>query len=188
MPFDDPFPPSDAPYFPKTKPEVVDDRPVFGQYRPPTAKEAMPDDTLPYRPVVRLPVAVLSVFDDGRTEGESFRLRNEVFTIGRTEGDLLLPHDGMISRKHATITRKSEKGRVRWLLEDLGSHNGTFVRVADAILSHGQEILLGGKRYSFNAAPRASAVAAEAGGAPAGEVKTQGWQAISAPIRHAGRM
>gem|GEM_PF-2560169 len=178
--YDDPNQPFDGAPPRKTHPEVIDDRPMFAPYRPPTAKEAPPDDTMPHRPIVRLPVAVLTVFDDGRTEGESHRLRSEVFTIGRTEGDLLLPHDGMVSRKHATITRKSDKGRVRWLLEDLSSHNGTFIRVADAILSHGQEMLLGGKRYAFHAAPRSAALAAEAKGAPAGDAKTQGWQAISA--------
>ena len=41
-----------------------------------------------FRPTVRSPVAVLTVFDDGKLDGEVIRLRSPRFVIGRTEGDL----------------------------------------------------------------------------------------------------
>ena len=46
-------------------------------------------------------MALLTVFDDGKTEGEDIRLRGNRFLIGRTEGDLQIPHDNLMSAKHA---------------------------------------------------------------------------------------
>ena len=125
----DPFPAPDVPSYFRTQPEILDDRTPTA-LRTPTAREPAADDTIPFRPVVRPQMAVLVVLDDGRTEGQTIRLRTDSFTIGRTEGDLTIPHDGMISRKHVTIHRRADKGRLRWVLEDLGSQNGTFVRVS----------------------------------------------------------
>ena len=170
----DPYPAPEVPPYFRTQPEILDDRSLP---RTPTARESAPDDTVPFRPVIRPPGAVLMVLDDGRSEGEAIRLRSDTFTIGRTEGDLILPHDGMISRKHVAIHRRADKGRIRWVLEDLGSQNGTFVRVSDAVLAHEQVILLGSRRYVFNAAPRAAAVAVAA---PETAASTQAWQAVSA--------
>ena len=83
----------------------------------------------PFRPSLRPPIAVLTVFDDGRQEGEQFRLRDGRFLIGRTEGDLIIPHDNMISSKHVEITRQQVGGQWRWVVTDLQSTNGLFVRV-----------------------------------------------------------
>src|SRR4051794_3574998 len=47
----------------------------------------------PFRPTVRPPVPILTVFDDGKTDGEVIRVRGPKFTIGRTEGDLRFPMD-----------------------------------------------------------------------------------------------
>src|SRR6266436_4682424 len=44
----------------------------------------------PYRPTVRPPIALLTVFDDGTTEGQMIRVRGDRFIIGRSEGDLLI--------------------------------------------------------------------------------------------------
>src|SRR5436190_8994371 len=65
----------------------------------PAATEQAPSSQPPasiYRPTVRAPVAILTVFDDGKSDGEVIRIRGERFVIGRSEGDLLLPHDGRI--------------------------------------------------------------------------------------------
>jgi pSer/pThr/pTyr-binding forkhead associated (FHA) protein len=171
--YPDPFPAPDVPAYFRTQPEIVDDRTNLIP-RTPTAREAPQDDAIPFRPVSRPPVAVLVVQDDGRNEGQTVRLRSETFTIGRTEGDLVLPHDGMISRKHAVIHRKADRGRFKWVLEDLKSQNGTFVRVSDAILSHGQVILLGSRRYVFNAPTSAAALDTSGGDG------TKGWKAVDA--------
>jgi hypothetical protein len=131
-----------------------------------------------FRPVHRPPMALLCVIDDGREDGEWLRLRGDEFVIGRAEGHLVIGHDGMMSGRHAKISRELSAGRYRWHLADLGSTNGTFVRVAGASLKNGQEFLLGGRRYRFDdAAP--GAVNAGVGPAPAGDVSTRGWKTVA---------
>jgi pSer/pThr/pTyr-binding forkhead associated (FHA) protein len=101
-----------------------------------------------YRPVVRAPTPVLTVVDDGCVDrGEEVRLRGETLVIGRTEGDLVIPHDSAISGRHAKITRVASAGRFRWQLEDLGSANGTFVIVRRATLHPDLVIMLGRRLF-----------------------------------------
>ncbi|MFO0843479.1 MAG: FHA domain-containing protein [Gemmataceae bacterium] len=105
------------------------------------------------RPTQRPPMAVVCVFDDGPIdrllEGELVRLRGESTVIGRSAGDILIPHDGQISGEHAEIVREWTGSGWRWLLNDLGSTNGTFVRVGKTPLLHDSEILVGQGRYRF---------------------------------------
>src|SRR5262249_13197262 len=49
----------------------------------------------PYRPMKRPPLALLTVYDDGKTEGEVIRIRGSRFVIGRTDGNLHIPFDGL---------------------------------------------------------------------------------------------
>ena len=107
------------------------------------------DDTARFQPVHRPGIAMLVILDDGDDEGEAVRIRRESFIIGRVQGDLVIPHDGNISGKHAEIVRRLEGGRWHWYLHDLHSTNGTFVRVASGILRDGQEMLIGGACYRF---------------------------------------
>jgi pSer/pThr/pTyr-binding forkhead associated (FHA) protein len=102
-----------------------------------------------FRPSLRVPMAVLTAFDDGRNEGEQFRLRENKFVIGRTEGDLIIPHDNMISSRHVEITRQQVAGEWRWLVTDLKSTNGMFVRVLKSVLTDRAEFLVGSGRYRF---------------------------------------
>jgi hypothetical protein len=97
-------------------------------------------------------MAILCAYDDGQDTGETVRIRVPSFVIGRSAGDLIIPHEGGMSGRHAEIARRSVDGRYRWSLRDLGSTNGTFVRTARASLDHGQELLIGGRRYRFEAA------------------------------------
>jgi len=126
-------------------------------HRPPTLKEksgrapspTASTDATGFRPLQRPPMALLCVFDDGDEHGELIRIRKADFVIGRTEGDLLVPHDALVSGRHAEISRRAESGLAVWYLKDLGSTNGTFVRVTTALLQPDQVLLLGGKRYQF---------------------------------------
>jgi pSer/pThr/pTyr-binding forkhead associated (FHA) protein len=106
----------------------------------------------PYRPVRRPPLAVLQVLDDDQDEGEWVRLRAARTVIGRTEGDVLIGHDDAVSGKHAEVVRQAEGGKYRWYLRDLGSTNGTYIRVESVVLRNGQELLIGQRRYRFQAA------------------------------------
>jgi RNA polymerase sigma factor (sigma-70 family) len=83
-----------------------------------------------YRPSIRPPVALLTIYDDGRSKGENIRIRNEQFVVGRTEGDLKLAFDEMLSSKHFAVTRQMVAGIWRWVVTDLQSRNGVFFRVS----------------------------------------------------------
>jgi pSer/pThr/pTyr-binding forkhead associated (FHA) protein len=115
------------------------------------------------RPVQRPPMALLCIIDDGKPDGEWIRLRADRTVIGRTDGDVRVPHDGLISGRHAEIVRQPTTNGYRWTLQDLGSTNGTFVRVGGTVLRPGNELLIGYGRYSF-----------EGGNAPALPVEDEG--------------
>src|SRR5438876_2546080 len=162
-----------APARPVTQQERSTPPPVSAPAGPPPLPEATP-----FRPVMRPPMACLYVIDDGRSDGEMIRIRGDTFVIGRTEGDLKLPHDRMISGKHVSITREAEalKGRFRWFVNDLQTRNGTFIRAGSAVMVHGTEILIGGRRFTFNAATQGMA-ALKAAESP--DVKTGGWGVVN---------
>ncbi len=125
-------------------------------------------------------MALLTVLFDGRDEGDVIPLRSDRTLLGRTDGTVLVPHDGMMSSRHAEITRVFDRGRWRWFLTDLDSTNGTYVRVSTALLKHEQEFLLGSRRYRFDAAPQGGDGQAPGGQAPGQpQVATRGWQSVS---------
>jgi pSer/pThr/pTyr-binding forkhead associated (FHA) protein len=100
-----------------------------------------------FRPTNRPPLAVLTIFDDGKAEGEMFRLRGTSFVIGRTEGDLKIPFDELMSTRHVEIALRGGEPSPRWVVADLKSTNGLFVRVSRANLADGTEFLVGRGRY-----------------------------------------
>ena len=105
----------------------------------------------PWRPVQRQPVGLLTVCDDGRPDGQVVRIRADRFVIGRTEGDLTIPHDALMSTRHAAVTRQQVGGAWRWVVTDLQSTNGLFVRLSRTLLKDGREFLAGDGRYRFDA-------------------------------------
>lgn len=108
------------------------------------------DDSPPlFHPTERQPTPILVVLDDGAEDGEPVRIRQERFIIGRSEGDLLIPHDGQMSGRHAELRHSFSKEKHRWHLLDLKSTNGTFVRIGHALLQHGQEFIVGRTRMRF---------------------------------------
>jgi hypothetical protein len=96
-------------------------------------------------------MAVLTVFDDGKTDGEVIRIRDHRFIIGRTEGDFCIPLDGRISARHVEITHQVVGGLHRWVVTDLQSTHGMFVRVSKTVLADKAEFLVGNGRYRFEA-------------------------------------
>ena len=132
-----------------------------------------------FKPSLRPPVALLIVFDNGADDGETVRVRGERFVIGRSEGDLLLPHDGQVSGRHAELVRHhNDDGSWDWVLTDLGSTNGTFVRAGSAVLKDGQELLIGRTRYRFDAGMTAPT---PDGDAPALPRTTVTWDSDAGP-------
>ncbi|MBK9517877.1 MAG: FHA domain-containing protein [Anaeromyxobacter sp.] len=82
----------------------------------------------------------LSQLLDGGGLGEIFPLRDGENTLGREAGDVTFPGDRYVSARHARLDLAD--GVIT--LTDLGSSNGTFVRVAGAVeLAPGDQLLLG---------------------------------------------
>lgn len=76
----------------------------------------------------------------GREEtGNAFPIPESGIHLGRERGDVLFPEDGYVSGLHC---RLSWDGR-KLFLTDLGSSNGTFLRVGEAELRAGDVLLMG---------------------------------------------
>ncbi len=68
-----------------------------------------------------LPMAL--VMQQGPYPGQSFPLYKDALILGRDPlSDIVVDEDG-VSRHHARLTRQG----YQWVVEDLGSSNGTFV-------------------------------------------------------------
>lgn len=103
-----------------------------------------------FRPAHRPPVARLVVLDDGEsTAGEIVRLRDQVTVIGRIEGHVTLPHDSLVSGRHAEIVREGQGQSCEWILRDAGSSNGTYVCCSKAPLRFDRRIILGSRVFRF---------------------------------------
>ena len=115
---------------------------------PKPAPHSSQPEAVSYRPTIRKPMALLQVVDDGGESGDVIRLRGEEIVIGRSEGDVVIPHDISMATRHARIERLPEGG---WQLSDLdsGSDRGTFVRAVTAKLKHGKVLQLGSTRFRF---------------------------------------
>jgi pSer/pThr/pTyr-binding forkhead associated (FHA) protein len=82
----------------------------------------------------------LSVVVGRDVDGSAFPLFGEAVVLGRERGDILFPEDGYVSGAHARISLND--GRV--FLADLGSSNGTFLRIrGERTLTEGSFILMG---------------------------------------------
>jgi hypothetical protein len=77
---------------------------------------------------------------DGGGPGEVFPLRDGENAIGREAGEVVFPSDRFVSARHARLDVTTEA----ITLVDLGSSNGTFVKIAGAIeLAPGDQLLVG---------------------------------------------
>ena len=103
------------------EPEMVADQPLWGS----------PDPGYVARAVQLL---------EGGGEGDVFPLKQGENLVGRGTGDVSFPQDGYVSSKHATITVTDGQMAVK----DLGSANGTFVRInGQAPVNAGDLLLVG---------------------------------------------
>ena len=78
----------------------------------------------------------------------TYEIEKDDLSIGRSKDrDIILP-DNTISRKHARLSKTPDG----FLLEDLGSHNGTFVnasRITSHILRHNDQVKIGSSMLTF---------------------------------------
>jgi FHA domain len=114
-------------------------------------QDATAPPAVPYRPTGRPPMVLLTICDDGAADGEVVRIRSPRFIIGRIHGDLTVPFDKRMSSRHVEITHQRVGGVHRWVVTDLQSRHGLFVRVSRALLADQAEILVGNGRFRFDA-------------------------------------
>jgi len=115
---------------------------------PHAARPASPPLPAPGAPAGRFRLTV--VRSDG-TAGTAFALERDDAVCGRTEGDVRLSDDPTVSPRHARFTQAGGALRV----EDLGSVNGTFLRLrAPRRVSVGEEIRVGRQLLRLEPLPR----------------------------------
>ncbi|MEO0326087.1 MAG: FHA domain-containing protein, partial [Myxococcota bacterium] len=122
---------------PEEGPGYASSRPGFGTVpdAPPAAPSAAP----------ALVARLVSIRKDG-SDGEVFPVHAPQTDIGRSEGEIVLPDDPYLSPRHARL--RVEGGR--FYLRDLGSVNGTFQRLRDAVpLEEGDRVLIGQQLLRF---------------------------------------
>jgi FHA domain/Double zinc ribbon len=67
-------------------------------------------------------------------------LAGEEIVLGREEGDIVFRDDAFMSRRHAAVTWDGKRAQIT----DLGSSNGTFVRITGSTaLRHGDHVRMG---------------------------------------------
>jgi len=109
------------------------------------------------------------IMRSGPTPGAAFTLEGDQITIGRDSVNEIVINDAEVSRRHARLTFQGGK----YVLEDLGSTNGTFVngqRLAGPrvlkpgeVVSFGEQIVMVFEATNFDAgatvvSPRAAVV------------------------------
>jgi pSer/pThr/pTyr-binding forkhead associated (FHA) protein len=105
------------------EPEVLSDQPLWGSPNPGYVAR------------------VVQLFEGGG-EGDVFPLKPGENSVGRASGDVSFPSDGYVSSRHAVIT----VGEGTLKVKDLGSANGTFVRVQGSATVHPGDLLLVGEQ------------------------------------------
>lgn len=77
---------------------------------------------------------------DGGQRGGAFPLREGDNLLGRETGDIVFPTDGFVSGRHAVLKARGE----RLVVRDVGSSNGTFLRLTNAVfVDSGDQFLVG---------------------------------------------
>jgi pSer/pThr/pTyr-binding forkhead associated (FHA) protein len=89
----------------------------------------------------------LSVIIGREIDGSAYPLFGDAVTIGRERGDINFPDDGYVSGLHARISYRDGTP----YLADLGSSNGTFVRLrGERMVQDGAFILFGQQLFRIN--------------------------------------
>jgi pSer/pThr/pTyr-binding forkhead associated (FHA) protein len=106
-----------------------------------------PDGTVKMgSPVEGLWGRVALIVGSGRL-GNAFTVSGESIVLGRERGDIIFPEDGYVSGIHLKLY--TEKGR--FFLNDLGSSNGTFLKLTEEFeLMSGSFLLMGQQLFRID--------------------------------------
>ena len=90
---------------------------------------------------------VVQYTTEGLARDVHYLYRDET-VFGREQADVVFAEDPFMSRRHAVIFMDRE--RARFTLRDLGSSNGTAVRVRERVLQHGDQFRLGRHLFRYD--------------------------------------
>lgn len=109
----------------------------------PKASDGADDDGTFFYSSPKYPTAFrINQLLEGGAVGMTVCARGSTLVIGREDGDLNFPGDMYMSGKHCTV---EDRGG-RYLLTDLDSRNGTYVRIkTERELTHGDYVFVGRK-------------------------------------------
>ncbi len=89
---------------------------------------------------------------EGGMAGDALPLVDGDYLLGREEGAMTFPGDLAISSRHCILSVQGEQATLR----DLGSANGTFVRIrGEQELRSGDQLLVGNEQLRYEAVPLA---------------------------------
>lgn len=92
-----------------------------------------PDGTRSFGTPLKPAWGKLTLLGRGAVPGDIFFLRGAKVLFGREHGDILFPHDPFVSREHARLRLELHGHQMSVFIEDLGSANGTYVRVRGSV-------------------------------------------------------
>lgn len=81
----------------------------------------------------------LALIGRGGIPGDSYYMRGAKVVFGREQGDLLFPADPFVSREHARLRLELHGSAMSVFLEDLGSANGTYIRIRGSAEVRGRD-------------------------------------------------
>lgn len=111
------------------------DGPVQGDANPVEA-----DGTVLFTPPKQATNFRITQFFEGGAPGVEYNARGNIVQIGRFDCDLNFPHDPYLSAAHCKV----EEAGGGFLLTDLNSRNGTYLRIAsERELAHGDYLFFG---------------------------------------------
>ena len=112
--------------------------------------------------------SLVIVRPDG-SHGQAYKIEKNESILGRVEGDITFPDDGLVSRRHAKLTQ-TDNGL---MVEDLNSANGVYRRLKDNYeMKHGDIILMGKQMFRFYAqSPPSDGAGKDPKATPSGSTK-----------------
>ena len=112
------------------------------RYEPLVSEPASPDGVERLGAPSKGYVGRIALIIGREATGNAFPLPESGVQLGRERGDVLFPEDGYVSGLHGRLTY--EEGRV--MLTDLGSSNGSFIRLGEETELHSGDVLLMGQQ------------------------------------------
>jgi pSer/pThr/pTyr-binding forkhead associated (FHA) protein len=98
-----------------------------------------PDGTRTFGTPLKPAWGKLALVGRGGVAGDSYFLRGAKVIFGREQGDILFPHDPFVSREHARLRLELHGAQMAVFLEDLGSANGTYIRIRGSAEVRGRD-------------------------------------------------